>query len=282
MNYDGNSAEKALAPYLPTSARGGRAYADLHEHLAALAQAGLLFVVDRPVNKDTEIHPLVRWQYRGGIPEEQRKAFLFTRPTDAPAAPITARFWSAGLPATTPSTESASAAALTTSAVPGARRSPSRLLRAASTNPACQEIVMTGGALDHEGRGLDALPVPISTPGWDNAPYLSAGHYITKDPDTGVQNVGTYRGQIKGRRLLGMNASVDFLRAYTSTGSNTKSSASRCRPASLSAARRSCLMLGGYKVARRSRRSWRSPAVLRAGRSTLRAQNRRPHGAGGS
>ena len=58
MNYDGNSAEKALAPYLPTSARGGRAYADLHEHLAALAQAGLLFVVDRPVNKDTEIHPL--------------------------------------------------------------------------------------------------------------------------------------------------------------------------------------------------------------------------------
>ena len=106
MNYDGNSAEKALAPYLPTSARGGRAYADLHEHLAALAQAGLLFVVDRPVNKDTEIHPLVRWQYRGGIPEEQRKAFLFTGARRMPpAAPITARFWWRGLPATTPSTE---------------------------------------------------------------------------------------------------------------------------------------------------------------------------------
>jgi 4-hydroxy-3-polyprenylbenzoate decarboxylase len=64
--------------------------------------------------------------------------------------------------------------------------------------------------LDREGYGLDALPVPISTPGFDNAPYLSAGHYVTKDPETGIQNVGTYRGQIKGRRLLGMNASVDF------------------------------------------------------------------------
>ncbi len=82
MNFDGKSAEKALAPYLSASARSGRTYADLHEHVVALAQAGLLFVVDRPVNKDTEIHPLVRWQYRGGIPEDQRKAFLFTRPTD--------------------------------------------------------------------------------------------------------------------------------------------------------------------------------------------------------
>jgi 4-hydroxy-3-polyprenylbenzoate decarboxylase len=52
--------------------------------------------------------------------------------------------------------------------------------------------------------------VPISTPGWDNAPYLSAGHYITKDPDTGVQNVGNYRGQIKAPRRLGMNPSVEL------------------------------------------------------------------------
>src|SRR5262249_28381784 len=53
------------------------------------------------------------------------------------------------------------------------------------------------------------LRVPISTPGWDNAPYLAAGHYITKDPDTGVQNVGNYRGQLKAPRRLGMNPSVE-------------------------------------------------------------------------
>jgi len=52
--------------------------------------------------------------------------------------------------------------------------------------------------------------VPISTPGFDNAPYLSAGHYITKDPDSGIQNVGNYRGQLKAPRRLGMNPSVEL------------------------------------------------------------------------
>jgi hypothetical protein len=62
--------------------RHPRGYPDLHEHVLALARAGLLQVVDAPINKDTEMHPLVRWQFRGGIPEAERKAFLFTRPTD--------------------------------------------------------------------------------------------------------------------------------------------------------------------------------------------------------
>src|SRR5271169_1467224 len=67
----------------PHPARG---YADLHDHVLALARAGLLVVVDEPINKDTEMHPLVRWQYRGGIAEAERKAFLFTRPTDGKGA----------------------------------------------------------------------------------------------------------------------------------------------------------------------------------------------------
>ena len=60
-----------------------RTYPDLHEHIEALDRAGLLIRVDRAINKDTEIHPLVRWQFRGGIPEDQRKAFLFTNATDS-------------------------------------------------------------------------------------------------------------------------------------------------------------------------------------------------------
>ena len=55
-----------------------RGYSDLHDHLKALEAAGHLVRVDRPINKDTEMHPLVRWQFRGGIPEKDRKAFLFT------------------------------------------------------------------------------------------------------------------------------------------------------------------------------------------------------------
>src|SRR5713226_9641330 len=59
-----------------------RAYPDLHDHIAALEKAGQLIRVDRPINKDTEMHPLVRWQFRGGIEEKDRKAFLFTHVVD--------------------------------------------------------------------------------------------------------------------------------------------------------------------------------------------------------
>ena len=60
-----------------------RSYAVLHEHLARLDAAGLLYRIEKPVNKDTQMHPLVRWQFRGGIAEEDRKAFLFTNIVDA-------------------------------------------------------------------------------------------------------------------------------------------------------------------------------------------------------
>ena len=61
----------------------GRAYPDLHDHIRSLDEAGLLIKVDRPINKDTEMHPLVRWQFRGGIEEKDRKAFLFTNVIDS-------------------------------------------------------------------------------------------------------------------------------------------------------------------------------------------------------
>src|SRR3978361_85962 len=62
---------------------GKRGYADLHQHLDTLRKEGLLLTSDRPVDKDSELHPLVRWQYVGGIDESERKAFLFTNVVDA-------------------------------------------------------------------------------------------------------------------------------------------------------------------------------------------------------
>lgn len=59
-----------------------RGYPDLHEHLEALKARGLLKTVDRLIDKDSELHPLVRWQFVGGLPESDRKAFLFTHITD--------------------------------------------------------------------------------------------------------------------------------------------------------------------------------------------------------
>ena len=40
-------------------------YFDLHQHLKNLEEHGLLRRITRLINKDTELHPLVRWQYRG-------------------------------------------------------------------------------------------------------------------------------------------------------------------------------------------------------------------------
>ena len=55
----------------------GRNYRDLREHIEMLDNKGLLITIDRPIDKDSEMHPLVRWQFRGGIAERDRKAFLF-------------------------------------------------------------------------------------------------------------------------------------------------------------------------------------------------------------
>src|SRR5512132_2505418 len=58
-----------------------RNYPDLHEHLDALRARGLLFTIDAPIDKDAELHPLMRWQFVGGLDEPERRAFLFTNVT---------------------------------------------------------------------------------------------------------------------------------------------------------------------------------------------------------
>jgi 3-polyprenyl-4-hydroxybenzoate decarboxylase len=42
-----------------------------------------LIRIKEPVDKDQEMHQLVRWQFRGGIKEKDRRAFLFENPADA-------------------------------------------------------------------------------------------------------------------------------------------------------------------------------------------------------
>ena len=54
----------------------------LGDYVQGLERAGKLIRVTTPVNKDTELHPLVRLQFRG-LPEKQRKAFLFENVTDS-------------------------------------------------------------------------------------------------------------------------------------------------------------------------------------------------------
>jgi 4-hydroxy-3-polyprenylbenzoate decarboxylase len=187
-----------------------RLYPDLHDHVLALHRAGLLVVVDEPINKDTEMHPLVRWQYRGGIAEHDRRAFLFTRATDGKGARYDIAVLVAGLAANPEVYRIGFGRPLAEIGTAWVNALAAPITPNAVTDAPCQEICILGEALDAAGAALDGLPVPISTPGFDNAPYLSAGHYITKDPDNGRQNVGNYRGQIKAPRRLGMNPSVEL------------------------------------------------------------------------
>lgn len=186
-------------------------YPDLPTHIEALRSAGLLIEVDREINKDTEMHPLVRWQYRGGIAEADRKAWLFTNVTDTKGRKYDIPVLLCGLAGNPAIYEIGIGCTLEEvnakwDEAIAAPLAPNVLV---AGQAACQELVYQGADLMN-GNGLDMLPVPISTPGWDNAPYTSSSHYITKDPASGVQNVGNYRGQLKAPNRFGMNTSTEL------------------------------------------------------------------------
>ncbi len=174
-----------------------RRYADLHEHLQALKEQGLLLTIDRPIDKDAELHPLMRWQFVGGIEEHERKAFLFTHVIDGRGRkyefPVVVgalagnrRIYGVGMGAPLDEIQARWDHAI-------ANPIPPREVETAC----CQDVVIEGVDLLGAGHGLDSLPIPVSTPGFDSAPTLTATNVITRDPDTGVQNHGTYRAALK-------------------------------------------------------------------------------------
>src|SRR5918999_805181 len=57
-------------------------YRDFRDHLKALEEREKLIRIHRAIDKDTELMPLVRWQFRG-LDEEQRNAFLFENVVDS-------------------------------------------------------------------------------------------------------------------------------------------------------------------------------------------------------
>ena len=187
-----------------------RPYADLHEHLRALDKAGLLVTVDRRIDKDTEMHPLVRWQFRGGIEEKDRKAFLFTNVVDANGRKYDIPVVVGALAANREIYRIGMGCPLDKINETWTRAIANPIAPRIVEDAPCHEIVVMGKDLDKPGNALDSIPLPISTPGWDIAPYTTLSQYITKDPDTGVQNMGIYRGMLKAPKRLGMNPSLEL------------------------------------------------------------------------
>jgi 4-hydroxy-3-polyprenylbenzoate decarboxylase len=190
-------AKKKIAADVPA-----RGYRDLQEHIAALDAAGLLLTIDAPVNKDTELHPLVRWQFRGGLKEGERKAFLFTNVTDARGRKFDMPVVVGALAANQDIYAIGMNQPLDQIGVRWEQAMNNPIPPNHVTKAPCQDVVWTGDELVGEGKGLDALPVPISTPGFDATPYFTATNVVTRDPETGVQNMGTYRAGLKASNRL--------------------------------------------------------------------------------
>ncbi|MBF9036104.1 UbiD family decarboxylase [Rhodobacterales bacterium HKCCE2091] len=172
-------------------------YRDLHDHIEALDEAGLLVRVDRAIDKDAEMHPLVRWQYVGGIPEENRKAFLFTNIRDGKGRAYDIPVIVGGMAANRAVYATGMRSDLSDIQAKWDKAISNPVKPVEVTDAPCHEIVEEGDVLSEVGHGVDILPIPVSTPGFDSAPTLSATNVITADPEDGIQNMGTYRCALK-------------------------------------------------------------------------------------
>jgi 2,5-furandicarboxylate decarboxylase 1 len=168
-------------------------FLDLSSFLSHLEHTGRLRRVSKPVDKDWEIACLARWAMES-TPEKDSYALLFENVKNQ-SVPVAVNLFS---------TPEMYGAAL---GVPS-----DELLEAwgkALDRPHKPIEVANGPVFDvvHSNSQINLLnlPAPIWTPGRDGGPYLSAASVITKDPETGIQNMGIYRMQIHDEKHAGLS-----------------------------------------------------------------------------
>ena len=183
-------------------------YKDLREHLRALEERGKLVRVSRPINKDTELHPLVRLQFRG-LPEEERKAFYFDNIYDSKGRKYTIPLVVGALGAS-PQVYAIGMMCEVEEIGPRWEEAQLHPIEPVMVKEGpVQEVVLIGDRLLERG-GLDEFPIPVSTPGWDPSPYITSPYWVTKDPETGIRNIGTYRAQVKSPTRTGVYPGFPF------------------------------------------------------------------------
>jgi 4-hydroxy-3-polyprenylbenzoate decarboxylase len=153
-------------------------YEDLREFIDALDEHGKLYRIHREINKDSELQPLVRWQFRGGIAEEARRGFLFDNVTDGKSE--------IQLPSARQRAFGLRSDLLPGSQMPAGRSRRPLDLCYGSFDRAGRRPVRaharkksTKGGESARQRRLLEFAVPMSTPGFDNWPIHHAGHWIT-------------------------------------------------------------------------------------------------------
>lgn len=167
-------------------------YKDLREYLNALENQGLLHRVAKEVDKDWEIAAAARVLFQK-VPSKRRPAIMFER-IKGHSIPVVAGVLGASRPVY--------ALALETEIEKISERWSHAQLHPVEPvvvpyGP-CKENILTGEQID-----MMRFPVPIWTVGEDPGPYLTSPYVVTKDPETGIHNVGTYRVQVKAKDRVG-------------------------------------------------------------------------------
>jgi 4-hydroxy-3-polyprenylbenzoate decarboxylase len=184
-------------------------FADIHAFITELDRRGDLARVAEPVSPALEIAAVVDRACKspGGGP-----ALLFERPTGA-SMPVAANLFGSlsrmclALGVASLDEVAKEIEALTTPPMPRGFMDAIRMMplvgRLTDLMPKtvkdapCQEIVEPDG-------GLDELPVLTTWPE-DGGPFITLPLVITRDPETGMRNIGTYRMQVYDRRTTGMH-----------------------------------------------------------------------------
>lgn len=176
-------------------------FSDFREFLTELERRGLLRDVSAPVDKNWEISAVMRWIYQG-LPENDRFGIRFTNVigydfpvvVGASGANYKSYALAMGLDPDLPRADIIRSAHEKWEA---ALRNPIPPVVADSGRGApCKENILRGDDID-----IHRFPFPVWTPekdpGWDEGyGFITAGFHISKDPATGVRNVGTYRNRI--------------------------------------------------------------------------------------
>ncbi|HLA80041.1 MAG TPA: UbiD family decarboxylase domain-containing protein, partial [Thermoleophilia bacterium] len=173
---------------------------DLRDFIKLLRDGGQLAVIDAPVDPVLEITEIADRACKAGGP-----ALLFTHPIGSSVPVLINQFGSeervcAALRAGSYDDLAARVGGLVSMDLPGSAweklKALARLKDLAALQPgmirhgACQEVVMTGDAVD-----LGALPILKCWP-LDGGRYITLPLVFTRHPSTGRRNVGMYRMQV--------------------------------------------------------------------------------------
>jgi UbiD family decarboxylase len=165
----------------------------LRDFLDLAEQRGLLRRMAQPVDRAWEPGCLVKWVFQG-LPMERRFGLRFDRVAGSAFPLVTGALGA-----------SVESYALALGVAPAdinehwvrALQAPREPVTV--TSAPCQEVVRTGADVD-----LGILPIPVWTPGKDAAPYVTTC-VVNSDADTGVQNMGVYRTQVRDARSVVVN-----------------------------------------------------------------------------